>query len=397
VVYIIKENRTYDQILGDMKQGDGDSTLTIFGKEITPNTHKICKDFLLMDNFYASGKCSAEGHQWTDMAIVTDYVEKNIRSWFRSYPHVQQDALVYAPTGFIWDNALKHGKRVRIYGEACVPEFARTSNWTSIYQDFVKGKPFDFRNITTVKPTEKILSQTYPGFDSHQIPDVLRAKAFIDELQEYENKDGDQWPNLMVMALPNDHTGGIRPGLPTPRAMVADNDLALGQIVEAITKSRFWKNTAIFVIEDDSQGGWDHVSAYRTVGLVISPWSRLKTTMRTNYNQTSVVRTIEQILGIPPMNIGDATATPMFDCFNDTPDFAPYQSVVNRIPLDEMNKSLSELKGTALHYARKNLDPQYDHIDSGDDDQFNRIIWYAMKGNKPYPRKYAGKELEEED
>jgi hypothetical protein len=395
VVYIIKENRTYDQILGDMKQGDGDSTLTIFGREITPNTHKICEDFLLMDNFYASGKCSAEGHQWTDMAIVTDYVEKNVRSWFRSYPHVQQDALVYAPTGFIWDNALKHGKSVRIYGEACVPEFARTSNWTSIYQDFLTGKPFVFRNITTIKPAEKILSQTYPGYDNHQIPDILRAKAFIDELKEYEAKEGDQWPHLMVMALPNDHTGGIRPGLPAPRAMVADNDVALGQIVEAISKSRFWKNTAIFVVEDDSQGGWDHVSAYRTVGMVISPWSRMKTTLRTNYNQTSVVRTIEQILGIPPMNIGDATAVPMFDCFNDTPDFAPYQAVPNRIPLDEMNKSLTELRGTALHYARKNLDPRFDHIDSGDDDLFNRIIWYAMKGNKPYPRKYAGKDMDE--
>jgi DNA-binding beta-propeller fold protein YncE len=392
VVYIIKENRTYDQVLGDMKQGDGDSTLTIFGREITPNTHKICEEFLLMDNFHASGKCSAEGHQWTDMAIVTDYIEKNIRSWFRSYPHVQEDALVYAPTGFIWDNALKHGKSARIYGEACVPEYDKNQTWTSIYAGFKNGKPFDFRNKTTIKPVEKILSQTYPGYDNHQISDVQRAKAFIDELREYEKMEGDQWPELMVMALPNDHTGGIRPGLPTPRAMVANNDLALGQIVEAITKSRFWKNTAIFVVEDDSQSGWDHVSAYRTVGLVISPWSKMTSPVRTNYNQTSVVRTIEQILGIPPMNIGDATAIPMFDCFNNTPDFSPYQAVPNQIPLDEMNKSLSELKGTALHFARKNMEPQFDHIDSGDDDLFNRIIWFAMKGNEPYPKKFAGKE-----
>jgi hypothetical protein len=396
VVYIIKENRTYDQILGDMKQGDGDSTLTIFGREITPNTHKICEEFLLMDNFYASGKCSAEGHQWTDMAIVTDYIEKNVRSWFRSYPHVQEDALVYAPTGFIWDNALKHGKTVRVYGEACVPVYDKNQTWTTIYEGFKNGKPLDFINKTTIKPLEKILSQTYPGYDNHQISDVQRAKAFTDELTEYEAREGDQWPQLMVMALPNDHTGGIRPGLPTPRAMVANNDLALGQIVEAITKSRFWKNTAIFVVEDDSQNGWDHVSAYRTVGMVISPWSKMKSTMRTNYNTTSVVRTIEQILGIPPMNIGDATAMPMFDCFTQAPDLTPYRAVPNRIPLDEMNKSLFELKGTALHYARKNLDPQFDHIDSGDDDLFNRIIWFAMKGNKAYPRKYAGKEEEED-
>jgi DNA-binding beta-propeller fold protein YncE len=226
---------------------------------------------------------------------------------------------------------------------------------------------------------------------------VLRAKTFIDELEGYEKMEGDQWPELIVIALPNDHTGGTRPGLPTPRAMVADNDLALGQIMEAITKSRFWKNTAIFTTEDDSQDGWDHVSAYRTVGSVFSPYSRLKKTVHTNYNQVSVVRTIEQILGIPPMNISDATAMPMFDCFSTIPDFAPFKSVPNQIPLDEMNKSLAELKGTALHFARKSLEPQFDHIDSGNDDLFNRIIWFAMKGKEMYPRKYSGKDEEEKE
>jgi len=397
VVYIIKENRTYDQILGDLKMGDGDSTLCIFGRTITPNTHKLCEDFHLMDNFYASGKCSAEGHQWTDMAIVTDYIEKNVRAWFRSYPHVQEDALVYAPTGFIWDNALKHGKSVRIYGEACVPEYDEKETWTSIYEGFRKGEPFVFKNNTTIKPVENILSQNYPGYDNHQVPDVLRAKTFIDELRAYEKMEGDQWPELIVIALPNDHTGGTRPGLPTPRAQVADNDLALGQIIEALTKSRFWNNTAVFLTEDDSQSGWDHVSAYRTVGMVMSPYSKMKTTVRTNYNQTSMVRTIEQILGIPPMNIGDATAMPMFDCFSFTPDFTPYQSVPNQIPLDEMNKPLSALKGAELHYARKSMEPQFDHIDAGEDDLFNRILWFAMKGKEAYPRKFSGKEEDEDE
>ena len=396
VVYIIKENRTYDQVLGDMASGDGDSALCIFGKTITPNAHKICNEFLLMDNYHASGKSSAEGHQWTDMAIVTDYVEKNVRAWFRSYPHVQEDALVYAPTGFIWGNALKHGKSVRIYGEACVPEYDKKFTWTSIYDGFMKGEPFHFTNKTTIKPVEAILSQNYPGYDNHKVPDVLRAKAFVDELSEYEKKDGDQWPELLVVALPNDHTGGTRPDLPTPRAMVADNDVALGQIIEAITKSRFWKNTVIFTTEDDSQDGWDHVSAYRTVGTVVSPYSRLKKTVSTNYNQVSLVRTIEQILGIPPMNISDATAMPMFDCFSASPDFTPYKSVPNQIPLNEMNKSLAELKGSALHFARKSLEPQFDHIDSGRDDLFNRIIWFAMKGKERYPGKYSGKDEDEE-
>lgn len=396
VVYIIKENRTYDQILGDVKKGDGDSTLCIFGKKVTPNTHKICSDFQLMDNYYASGKSSAEGHQWTDMGIVTDYVEKNVRAWFRSYPHVQEDALVYAPTGFIWGNALKHGKSVRIYGEACVPEYDKNATWTSIYEGFKKGETFQFTNKTTIKPVESILSRIYPGYDNHLIPDVLRAKTFIDELKEYEKMEGDQWPELMVMALPNDHTGGTRPGLPTPQAMVADNDVALGQIVEAISKSRFWSNTVILITEDDSQSGFDHVSAYRTVGMVISPYSKMKNTVHTNYNQTSMVRTVEQILGIPPMNIGDATASPMFDCFSYTPDLTPFVAVPNQIPLDEMNKDLSQLKGTALHYARKSMEPQFDHIDAGNDDLFNRIIWFAMKGKESYPRKFSGKDTDDE-
>jgi YVTN family beta-propeller protein len=392
VVYIIKENRTYDQVLGDVSTGDGDSALCIFGKKITPNTHKIVDEFLLMDNYYASGKCSAEGHQWTDMGMVTDYVEKNVRAWIRSYPHVQYDALVYAPTGFIWDNALKHGKSVRIYGEACDVEFDKKLNWTSIYEGFQKGEKFSFVNKTTIKPVEKILSQNFPSSDNHQIPDILRAKAFIDELNAYDKMEGDQLPELMVMALSNDHTSGTRPGVPTPRAFVADNDLALGQMIEALSKSRFWKNTAVFITEDDSQDGWDHVSAYRTVGAVVSPYSRLKKTVRTNYNQVSMLRTIEQILGIPPMNISDATAMPMFDCFSSTPDFSAYQSLPNQIPLNEMNKSLAELKGAALHYALRSMEPQFDHIDQGDDDLFNRIIWYAMKGKELYPKKFSGKE-----
>ena len=392
VLYIIKENRTYDQILGDVKKGDGDSTLTIFGRNVTPNTHNLVNQYLLLDNFYVSGKCSAEGHQWTDASIVTDYVEKDVRAWIRSYPHVQEDALVYAPTGFIWDNALKHSKNVRIYGEASTPEYDKQHTWTSIYQCFLNQKKFEFTNHTTVKPVEAILSPTYPSYDDHQIPDVLRARTFIEELKNYEAMEGDQLPELMVMALPNDHTGGTRPGLPTPRAMVADNDFALGQIIEAVTKSRFWANTVIFITEDDSQSGWDHVSAYRTVGMVISPYSRTGEVMHTNYNQPSMVRTIEQILGIPPMNIMDATASPMFECFGQKADLTPYQAIKNHIPLDEMNPPLSALKGAALRLAEKSMDPQFDGIDSGNDDLFNRILWYAMKEKARYPKRYSGKE-----
>lgn len=386
VLYIIKENRTYDQVLGDMKKGDGDSTLTIYGRKITPNTHELSNQFVLMDNFYASGKCSAEGHQWTDAAIVTDYVEKSVRAWIRSYPHVQYDALVYSPTGFIWDNALAHKKKVRIYGEACDVEFATPQTWSSIYKGFLNKEKLEFRNITTIKPVEAILSQTFPSSDNHLVSDVQRADIFIKELAEYEKMPGDQLPELMVMALSNDHTAGTRPGLPTPRAMVADNDLAVGQIVEALSKSKFWKNTVIFVTEDDSQDGWDHVSAYRTVGMVISPYSKTASLVHTNYNQVSMVRTIEQILGLPPMNIMDATAMPMFDCFTSQPDLTPYVALKNEIPLDEMNPPLSTLKGKALHYAKRSMEPQFDGIDDGNEELFNRILWFAAKGKTPYPR-----------
>jgi hypothetical protein len=397
VLYIIKENRTYDQILGDVKKGDGDSTLTIFGRKVTPNTHALVDQYMLLDNFYVSGKCSAEGHQWTDASIVTDYVEKDVRAWIRSYPHVQEDALVYTPTGFLWDNAVKHGKSVRIYGEASTPQYDEKHTWTSIYQTFLKGEKFEFTNHTTIKPVEAILSPTYPSYDDHRIPDALRAKAFIEELKKYEAMEGDQLPELMIMALPNDHTGGTRPGLPTPRAMVADNDLALGQIMEALTKSRFWNNTVVFITEDDSQSGWDHVSAYRTVGMVISPYSRTGEVLRTNYNQPSMVRTIEQILGMQPMNIMDATAKPMFDCFSSKADLTPFQCLKNQIPLDEMNPQLSALKGEALHYALKSMEPQFDGIDSGDDQLFNRIIWYAMKEKAKYPKRFSGKDEDEEE
>ena len=395
VLYIIKENRTYDQVLGDMPEGNGAKSLCIYGDSVTPNQHNIARNFLLLDNYYVSGKCSAEGHQWTDAAMVTDYVEKSVRSWFRSYPHVQEDALVYDGNGFIWNNAADHGKTVRIYGEACSVHFDDKLSWSDIYNNYNSGKPFAFKNTSTISRVRPMLSQNYPGSDEHKINEQLRATAFINELKDYEKKPGDQLPQLMVMALSADHTVGTRPGYPTPEAMVADNDLALGRMVEALSKSRFWKNTVIFVTEDDSQAGWDHVSAYRTTGFVISPYSRLQTKVSKNYNQTCIVRSIEQILGLPPMNIIDATALPMFDCFTNKPSNYIYQSLPNRIPLNRLSPQLSALKGAALHYAKLSSKPEYDHIDGGNDDVMNRILWFAGKGKKAYPAKLAGKDSDD--
>jgi YVTN family beta-propeller protein len=397
VVYIIKENRTYDQILGDMKQGNGDPGICTYGAEITPNTHKLAEDFLLLDNFYASGKCSAEGHQWTDASIVTDYIEKNMRAWFRSYPHVQTDALVYAPTGFLWDNAVAHGRSVQIYGEASLPELNDTLDWSDIYKLYKSGKKVEFTNHTTIEPVESILSQTYPSVGELIFPDIMRADILAKELHEYEAMPGDKLPELMIVALPNDHTAGMRPGSPSPRAMVADNDYALGKIVEAFSKSRFWESTVIFVVEDDSQSGWDHVSAYRTVAQVISPYTRSGKTVHTYYTQPSIVRTIEQILGLPPMNIQDAIANTMTGCFTSAPDKSPYNAIPNKIPLDEMNKPIAELNGNARDFAEKSMLPEFIGIDKGDDDLLNRILWFAAKGDLPYPVQYAGNDNDEDD
>jgi YVTN family beta-propeller protein len=387
VLYIIKENKTYDQVMGDMLQGDGMKSLCVFGDSVTPNQHQFARDFQLLDNYYVSGKSSAEGHSWTDAAIVTDYVEKNVRAWFRSYGHVLTDALIYNKEGFLWNNALDHGKTVRIYGEACSPNLQGGLDWQDVYQLYQAGKPIPFQNTSTISRVRPVMSPTYPCYEGQTFSDQVRADAFIKELTAYEKMPGDSLPQLMIMALPADHTAGMREGFPTPRAAVADNDLAVGRIIEALSKSRFWDSTVVFVTEDDSQSGWDHVSAYRTTGFVISPYSRLQKTVHTNYNQTCIVRTIEQILGIPPMNIMDATALPMFDCFTDKLDRAPYVTITNKIPLNEMNKPAVSLSGKAKKYTLLSASPLLAKIDSGHDNLLNQIIWYATMGDKPYPKK----------
>lgn len=399
VLYIIKENRTYDQVLGDMKEGDGMASLCIFGDSITPNQHSIAREYLLMDNYHVSGKASAEGHHWASAGMVTDYTEKSVRAWFRSYPHVLYDALVYNKKGLIWNNALDHGKSVRIYGEACTCEFdEKAYDWAKLYELQQKGETFPYKNTTTISRVRPILATDFPGCDDESISDQMRADAFLKELKAAESDPNGTLPNLMIMSLPNDHTTGMNPKFPTPRAMVADNDLAVGRIVEAIMKSRFADSTVIFISEDDSQAGWDHVSAYRTTGFVVSNYSRLQKTVHTNYNQTSLLRTIEQILGLPPMNIIDATASPMFDCFTDKIDRSyQFTHKKNLVPLNEMNKPANVQKGAALKFTNQSIKFAFNRIDRGNDNMLNRILWYSAKGSKPYPAKMSGSEEEEED
>ena len=385
VVYIIKENRTYDQVFGDMPQGNGDPGLVHFGREITPNHHLLAETFVLLDNFYCSGIISADGHQWTDEAYVTDYIEKFFGGFTRSYPYDGDDALAYASSGFIWDNVLNHGKTFRNYGEfvdAIIEP--KDVSFTDIYNDFTTGN-----NKITIRAKanlEQLIPYTCPSFIGfpNKVPDQYRAAEFLKELEDFEKNDN--FPNFILMLLPNDHTSGTSPGLPTPRAAVADNDLALGKIVEAISKSKFWKETCILVTEDDPQAGLDHVDGHRTVGLVISPYTKRGEVVSTYYSQISMVRTIENILGIPPMNQLDLASEPMADCFTNKADYTPYKALPNNVPLDEINPPLESLTGDALYWAKKSLEQDLDDYDRIDEDVFNRIIWHAVKGyDQPYP------------
>jgi YVTN family beta-propeller protein len=382
VIYIIKENKTYDQVFGDLPKGRNDSSLCVFGEKVTPNQHALAKQFGWMDNYYASGKSSAEGHQWTDAGMVSDYVEKMVRAWFRSYPHRQADALVYNKNGFIWNQALDHGKSVKIYGEASETIYDNKRKWASLYRDYKNGIKPDWHNTSTIARIRPIISDTYPDCDNINFTDQYRADIFLNDWKNYESNNN--LPNLIVLSLPDDHSAGTSPGFPTPNAMVADNDLALGRIIETISKSKYWDSTVVFITEDDSQGGWDHISSYRTVGLVVSAYNK-GSLVTTNYNQTSMLRTIEQILGIPPMNIIDASARLMTDWFQALKNNKTFTALANNIPLDQMNPELHALSGKAKKMATLSKEEAFKEIDGGNDDTMNRILWFYAKGNKAYP------------
>lgn len=385
VIYIIKENRTYDQVFGDMTQGNGDPSLCLFPRQVSPNHHALASEFALLDNYYCSGVLSVDGHFWADSAYVTDYLEKSFGGWPRSYPYAGEDAMAIPTSGFIWDGILAKGLSMRDYGEMVSTRVTPDkSNWQSIYKDFQskagKVKIAAKANVASLAPNT---CPEFPGFVL-KISDVQRTEIFLKEFRQYEAKG--ELPSFIIMMLPTDHTMGTNPGLPTPRAMVADNDLALGRIVEAVSHSRFWQETCIFVSEDDPQAGRDHVDAHRTVGLVISPYTRRAAVDSTNYNQTGMVRTMELILGLNAMNQFDRTATPMANCFQSTPNLAPYTCKPNEIPLDEVNPNLQSLAPKARHWAELSLAQDFSDADRANEDQLNRIIWHSVKGvDVPYP------------
>ena len=405
VIYILKENRTYDQVLGDVAEGNGDADLCNFGERVTPNEHKFVREFTLLDNTYCSGILSADGHNWSDSGIATEYVERSFAGWPRSYPAggfglEGSDALAYSPAGFIWDDALAHGKTVADFGEFTSDEkhwkdSSRKDKITFLdcYRDFANGTDaIAYSCEPDIEALRPFMMTNTIGWDL-DVPDVWRAAQFIKSLKQFEAAD--HFPNLIIIWLPNDHTSGTKFGSPTPDAQVADNDLAFGQIVEAVSHSKFWTNTCIFGIEDDPQNGWDHVSGYRTSAYVISPFTKRHAVVSTQYNTTSLLRTMELMLGLPPMNQMDATATPMFDCFTNTPDFAAYDAVTNNVPLDEMNPKWhddAQLRQDAYVSARLPLDK----ADQCPEDVLNRILWRATMGTKPYPE-WAVKFVDDDD
>ncbi len=358
VIYIVKENRTFDQVLGDLGRGNGDPSLCIFPDAVTPNHHALAREFVTLDNFYVESEVSADGHEWSMGAYATDWVEKN---WPLSYGHSKKfpypaEGAFPAATpagGYLWDRAKAANVTFRSYGEFT----------TSPKADGTPAK-------AKTPGLEGHIDPEYHTF-AMDYPDVKRAARFISELQRFE-KEGDM-PSLQIVRLPNDHTSGTSPGKPTPTAHVADNDLAFGQLVEAVSKSKFWAQTAIFVVEDDAQNGPDHVDAHRTIAYVISPYVRRASLDSTLYSTASMLRTMELILGLQPMSQFDALAMPMFASFQKEPDLRPYVAL--------MPKTDREAKAPKLAWgAQESLKMDFTKEDAADDLLLNEIIWRSIRG-----------------
>ncbi|MFD2571685.1 beta-propeller fold lactonase family protein [Spirosoma soli] len=362
VFYIIKENRTYDQVFGDMPGGNGDTSLCIFPEKITPNQHALAREFVLLDNFYVDAEVSADGHNWSTAAYATDYVEKVWPTSYGgrggTYDFEGSRPVAYPKKGFIWDYCQRAGLRYRSYGE-----FEAYSKR--------KGSALDGR-----------FAPNYPDYDL-KVKDIDRVEIWKKDIDSLIAINA--VPHFSSIRLGNDHTSGARVGAPTPAAHVADNDLAVGRFIEYLSKSPIWKESAVFILEDDAQNGADHVDAHRSPALVISPYTKRKHVEHTMYSTSGMLRTIELILGLPPMSQYDAAATPMFACFTNTPTLTPYTHIPANIDLDAKNTAMNEP-------ARQSEKLDLRYADKIDDRLFNEIIWKAVKGEHavmPAPKRGA--------
>ena len=350
VFYIIKENRTYDQMLGDMPEGNGDSSICLFPQKVTPNHHALAREFVLLDNFYVNAEVSADGHNWSTAAYANDYVEKNWPTSYGdrggSYDYEGSREIAFPKDGFIWDYCQRAGVTYRSYGE------------------------FVSNGKTGLKSLEGHFDADFPSYNL-DIQDMVRVERWKHDFDSLLSIDA--VPALNTIRLPNDHTYGARLGKPTPRAMVAENDLALGSFIEHLSKSKIWKESAVFVLEDDAQNGPDHVDAHRSIAYVISPFVKKKSVVSRMYSTASMLRTIELILGLPPMSQYDAAATPMWECFTTTPDTTGYVVKPATYNIKEMNKD-----NTAI--ARRSAEFNLAVMDAAPDLEFNEVIWKTVKG-----------------
>jgi YVTN family beta-propeller protein len=360
VLYIIRENRTYDQVFGDLGIGNGDPTLTLFGKNVTPNGHALARHFVTLDNLYCNGEVSEDGHQWCDAAYATDFTEK---AWPNSYSKRGEPAktpdLVASPAGYLWDNCRRNKVSFRSYGEGRIVESSPETAPTMDLKGSLLG------HVAKDWPRQPFVDR-----------DFHRVDYFIKELHQAEQTGA--WPQFMIMSLGENHTEGLAGGKYSPLAHVASNDLGLGKLVEAVSRSKFWAETAIFIIEDDAQNGPDHVDAHRTVGLVISPWVKRQALDSTMYTTASMIRTMELILGLPPMTQFDQLATPMYNSFTTQPDTAAIAAVGESVDLETRNP-----KGGPGDSASRKLD--FSDFDRADPDELNRILWEALKPGKEMP------------
>ena len=324
VIYVIKENRTYDQVFGDMPEGNGDPNLVLYGEDVTPNHHKLAREFTLFDNFYCSGILSADGHQWVNEAYVTDYLEKAFGGFTRSYPYEGSDPLAFASSGFLWDNAALARKKTfrELRRVRQVERSPKAPTWTDMYEESQGRAVAELKRVTgqgrTSRPWTPYTHQAYPRV-RHGDPGRLPGEGLLKELEELRAEG--RFRSSSISSCPATPHGSTRPGMPTPSCD------GRGQRPGArpggrrpVSRSRFWAETCFFVVEDDPQNGFDHVDGHRTVALVISPYSKRKAVDSTCYNQTGMVKTIELLLGLPPMNQLDLSATAMRRCFQGQQD-----------------------------------------------------------------------------
>ena len=395
VFFLIKENRTYDQVFSDIPKGNRDEKLLMYGREVTPNHHALAEKYVLLDNFYSSGAISFEGHQWLMMGFVSDHTERALQAAPRGYAWNMGDSLTVSPAGFFWQDQ-RRPISVRLLGPVSEPaepgpdglmrdiNETQMRKWGEYWKHYKEGTWKQVIGSRCVVPALRpIFDEKFPP-SSMKVPDQIRAAAFAERLDDWE-KNGTT-PNLTIVTMTSDHTEGRNPNAPRPRSMVADNDLALGKIVEKISKSKLWGKSLILVVEDDAQDGVDHVSGRRTVALAIGPHIRRNALDSNYYTHLNLVRTMQDVLGLQPRTRFLANSRAMNSVFTTEAKLDGYTAIEPSVCLDDMNPPIAALAGRERWAAVASAKMNWDDIDDVPSDVLNRILWWDAKGfDTPYP------------